>query len=102
MSSVLFLVFSVKFFMSRGLCLHVREKRINTCISSKYTAVKGPAVAQNISLSEGASTGPQCSWNIDIGGCQARGAGMGGLSRLGHNGLETLSMSRVGISWIGL
>ena len=79
-----------------------REKRINTCISSKYTAVKGPAVGQNISLSEGASTGPQCSWNIDIGGCQARGAGMGGLSRLGHNGLETLSMSRVGISWIGL
>ena len=41
-------------------------ERGNTCISRKYTAVNGPAVAQNISLAGGTSTGPQCSWNIGI------------------------------------
>ena len=40
----------------------VNPERDNTCISSIYTAFKGPAIAQSSSLVRIHSTGSQCSW----------------------------------------
>ena len=46
--------------------LLLAKERDNTRISIKYTAVKDPAIAQNKSLVGEASTGSQCSWNIEL------------------------------------
>ena len=60
-------------------------------------------MAQNLSLNGGASTGPQCSWNIEGGGCShARGASRVGLSRLGQSGLERWNMRTIKIFLINL
>ena len=65
-----------------------------SCISKKYNAVNGSAVAQNRSLQGVAPRDRSAAGRLRGLGFGPKDVGEVGLSRRGHCGLEKLSMNR--------